>query len=72
MIAVRSAALYCVAVDSETVLVDARKPLAGSGMPVPHASDVSVLPIAADNGIDGPSIQVETTNILAGVAVVGS
>ena len=40
-------------------------------MPVPHASDVSLHPIAADNWIDGPSIQVETTNILVGVAAVG-
>lgn len=48
-IAICEAAVICVAVDSDTASVDACKPSAGSGMPVPHASNVEVGPVAADN-----------------------
>ena len=69
-IAVRAAALYYVAVDSDTGSVDACRPSAGSEVPVPHASDVDNRSVAADNWFGAPSIRVETTNILVGVAAV--
>ena len=67
-IAVRAGALYHLAVDSETAAVDACRPSAGSEVPVPHASDVDNRSVAADNWFGAPPIQVETTNILVGVA----
>ena len=57
-IAVRAAALYCVAFDSETAAVDARRPSAGSGLPVYSTSDEDNSPVAADNGFVEPSIPV--------------
>ena len=37
---------------------------------VAHASDVAVRPVAADNWFGAQSIQVDTTNVLVGVAAV--
>ena len=74
-IGVRAAALYDVAIDSETADVDACRPSAGPCVPGAHACDVDNRSVAADNWFGAPSIQietmdnlVETTDNLVGVA----
>jgi hypothetical protein len=70
--AVRAAAFNCLGVDSQTARVNASKPRVGSGMPVNCARDIDNSPGAADNWFEATSMQVGTTNILVGVAAIGS